>query len=88
MRRAGYDTLLVTVPEDEIALNPALLNFAASIQVPPYTKYTRNYLDWEDDIAAIAAEAPGAVQRIGPLMIIDLRRAQRDLAKVRLRTSG
>ena len=88
LRRAGFDTLLVTVPADEIALNPALLQFAETTRVPPYSKYMRNYLDWENDVTAIAAAAPGAVRHIGPLMVIDLRRAQRALAGAASGPSG
>lgn len=80
LRAAGYDTLLATIPSQEIALNPTLLRFVVATPLPPYSKYARNYLDWADDIEAITKNAPGAVQRFGPLLVIDLEAAQQELA--------
>ncbi len=81
LRRAGYDTLIATVPATEIAFNPNFLRLTASSGPKSYARPARYYLDWEDDIAAIAAKAPGAVHRYGPLLVIDLRQAQQELAR-------
>jgi hypothetical protein len=80
LRRAGFDTLLATVPDTEICLAPAVLRVQVAQRTRAYAASARYYLDWEDDIAAIAARAPDAVNKVGPLLVIDLRRAQRDLA--------
>ena len=81
LRQAGYDTLLATVPSRDIALSLFLLRAArAEPRTPPYTHYMSYYLDWEDDLAAIAERAPGATRKFGPLLVIDLDRAQRELS--------
>lgn len=79
LRREGFDTLLATVPDNELCLNPGVLRSQISDQVRSYSSSARYYLDWEDDVAAIAVKAPDAVRQVGPLLVIDLARAQRDL---------
>ena len=54
---------------------------AIAFQMKPYMRWARYYLDWDSDLDAIAQQAPGAVHRFGPLLVIDLRRAQRELSK-------
>lgn len=80
LRRAGYDTLLATVPANEIALNPYVLRQIASAGLKAYSRPARYYLDWENDVAEIARKAPGAVHRYGTVLVIDLARAQRQLS--------
>jgi hypothetical protein len=77
LRAEGYDTLLATVPATEACLHPTVLQKQVSDQVRAYGTVARYYLDWEDDIDAIAKRAPGAVQKFGPLYLIDLDRASR-----------
>jgi hypothetical protein len=79
LRRAGYHTLLATVPDNEIALNPYFLRITRRVGYTPYSTPARYYLDWADDIAAIWEEAPDAVRQFGPLLVIDLDQAQREL---------
>lgn len=81
LRREGYDTLLATVPATEACLNPFVLRVQSFQHTRSYSQPARYYLDWEEDIAAIAAKAPHAVQRFGPLLVIDLPQAQRVLSK-------
>jgi hypothetical protein len=84
LRRAGFDTLVATAPDAEIALRRQSLYAIRNAHIPEYSPTTRYYLDWENDLDAIAEEARDAVRRVGPLLVIDLRRAERDLE----RTSG
>lgn len=79
LRRAGYRTLLATIPDNEVALNPYFLRITKRIGFTPYSTPARYYLDWADDIVAIRKKAPGAVHQFGPLLVIDLDRAQREL---------
>jgi hypothetical protein len=81
VRRAGYQTLLVTDPNRDVALAPPLLRFIETDDIPAYTPTARYYLDWEEDLAEILERAPGAVRRYNHLFAIDLRRAERDLAR-------
>jgi hypothetical protein len=81
LRHGGYDTLLATVPANEIAFNPYVLRQIASAGLKAYSRPARYYLDWEDDIAEIARKAPGAVHRYGTVLVIDLARAQRLLSE-------
>jgi hypothetical protein len=83
LRRAGYDTLLATVPANEVALNPYFLRITKRVGYTPYARPAAYYLDWADDIAAIAKDAPDAVRQFGPLYVIDLGRAQHDLERTR-----
>ena len=76
LRAAGYDTLLATEPATDIALNPFALMSIRALRLPSYSPTTRYYLDWEEDLGAIAEKAPGAVTRFGPLLLIDLRRGR------------
>jgi hypothetical protein len=80
LRRAGYTTLLASVPDTEACFRPAVLRAQRLFRIRNYSYYARYYLDFQDDITAIAAEAPDAVRKFGPLLVIDLDRAQRDLA--------
>jgi hypothetical protein len=79
LRRAGFDTLLATDPGRDAALNPVYLRTIRGLRIPAYSPTTRYYLDWEEDLAQIAGRAPDAVQRYGPLLVIDLPRAAREL---------
>jgi hypothetical protein len=79
LRRAGFDTLLATDPGRDAALNPVYLRTIRGLRIPAYSPTTRYYLDWEEDLAEIAGRAPDAVQRYGPLLVIDLPRAAREL---------
>ncbi|MGZ4688347.1 MAG: hypothetical protein ACXVKA_02155 [Acidimicrobiia bacterium] len=81
LRRAGFDTLIATVPATDACLNPSVLRSQIRQQVHAYDQPARFYLDWENDLAAIVARAPGAVHEIGPILVIDLPRAQRELAE-------
>jgi hypothetical protein len=81
LRRAGYDTLLVTDPERDAALKPTYLAIIRALRLPSYSPLTRYYLDWEQDVEKIVRAAPGAVQQFGPLYVVDLRRAERALQR-------
>lgn len=81
LRRAGYDTLLATKPNVDAAIRPAFLRAILELHLPSYSPTTRYYLDWEEDLERIIQRAPGAVQKYGPLYVINLRRAERDLGR-------
>jgi hypothetical protein len=80
LRRGGYDTLIATDPVSDLCLNPDRLEVAARLRPYDAPRYSR-FLDWGHDIQAIARRAPLAVHRFGDLLVIDLARAQRDLAR-------
>jgi hypothetical protein len=79
LRRAGYDTLLVTDPDHDMALRPSYLRSIDALDLPSYSPTTRYYLDWANDILAVVRDAPDAVQRFKGLYVIDLDRAVADL---------
>ena len=79
LRDDGFDTLIATVPATDICLASARRPGFGS-KPAPYNRYDRYYLDWTDAVTEIATRSPGAVRRIGPLLVIDLKQAQRDLA--------
>jgi hypothetical protein len=53
------------------------------VAIPAYSPTTRYYLDWAEDLEEIAELAPDAVQRFGPLWVIDLPRAGQELERQR-----
>ncbi|HEY3722274.1 MAG TPA: hypothetical protein VGN59_02820 [Acidimicrobiia bacterium] len=79
LRRRGFDTLIATQPDRDVCLAGA-----RPLGVPqkpaPYGRYDRYYRDWTDDLTAIEQRAPDAVRRVGDLVVVDLPRAERDLA--------
>lgn len=76
----GFDTLVATDPVSEACLSPQRIRRAILNRPNDLSRY-RRFLDWEDDVAKIARRAPDAVQRFGPLLVIDLRRAERELLR-------
>jgi hypothetical protein len=79
LRRAGFEKLVATNPESDACLSPKRIQQVLDRRRLPRYRY-RHVLDWDADITTIAREAPTAVTRIGPLLVIDLPRAQRSLA--------
>ena len=77
LRRAGFDTLLITDPNTDVAIGPKYLYAIKNVHLPSYSPTTRYYLDWEHDLERIIALAPDAVHQYGQLYVIDLPRAQR-----------
>jgi hypothetical protein len=78
LRAAGYDTLVATAPDRDRCLAPTRI--AAGIRKRPSDRdiYDR-FLDWGEDVETIADGAPDSVRRFGPLLVIDLDRAEREL---------
>jgi hypothetical protein len=80
LRERGYDTLVATDPAIDVCLNPSRI--ARSIQARPADRRRyRLFLDWTEDVQAIAEQAPDSVRRAGSLLVIDLSRAERELAE-------
>jgi hypothetical protein len=78
LRRAGYDTLVASTPDDDACLKPARVERARERRVGDREIYDR-FLDWTADVRAIEERVPEAVRSIGPLLVIDLERAERGL---------
>lgn len=81
LRNAGYKDLLVTIPDFDSCIAPFAQREVRRQRLAPYSRWARYNLDWDEDIAEIASKAPHAVQRFGPLLVIDLPQAQRELSK-------
>jgi hypothetical protein len=79
LRRAGFDTLVVTDPVTELCLNPARLE-VVKYQRPADRRRYEQMQAWGTNIQTIEQDAPGAVQRYGTLLVIDLPRAQQELS--------
>jgi hypothetical protein len=88
LRSAGYDTLVVTRPDLDLCLSPATLQQVMMTTPRPSGIYARFDLDWQNSLARIARDAPGAVQTRGPFWIIDLELAERGLRESRAARTG
>lgn len=78
LRHYGYDTLVATDPVSDVCLTPVRLEEAARRRPADRRNYSR-FGDWDHDVQAIAQKAPDAVRRFGPLLVVDLPRAQQAL---------
>jgi hypothetical protein len=74
LRDAGFDVLLATSPDEDVCLKPSRVAPPGQGRSPSSGVY-RRFLDWDQDIEAIEQLAPGAVQRFGSLLRIDLHAA-------------
>ncbi|MGZ4688346.1 MAG: hypothetical protein ACXV9P_06485 [Acidimicrobiia bacterium] len=79
LRDAGYDTLIATDPTVDACLNSVRIG-SAVLTRPDLGDAYRRFLDWDGDVQSIAKDAPAAVRRYGDLLVIDLPKAQRELA--------
>jgi hypothetical protein len=81
-RDAGFDTLLATDPTRDACLNIAWMKSGAAGHSAFRGEY-QHFVDWDQNILTIAQQAPGAVQRFGTLLRIDLRVAQETFSSVK-----
>ena len=75
LRRQGYSQMLATAPEQNACMHPDMLR----VQAAASSEIARYLLDWSDGVAELVDTAPGAVRRIGSLLLIDLAAAEREL---------
>jgi hypothetical protein len=77
LRGQGYSQLLATAPERHACLNADALRAQIAADTSTFAPY---FLDWSDGLTEIVETAPGAVRRVGSLLLIDLAAAERELA--------
>jgi hypothetical protein len=74
LRAEGVDTLVANGGEQDRCIGVTL--FFTGVRRDGYTRF---FWDWVSSLGEIRARAPGAVREFGPLLVIDLRRAERAL---------
>jgi hypothetical protein len=74
LRAAGVDTLVASDGAKDLCIGVTL--FFNGIKRDAYTRF---FWDWVSSIDQIRTEAPGAVREFGPLLVIDLPRAEQGL---------
>jgi hypothetical protein len=80
LRIQGYDYLLATEPDANDCSSPELLQQILDADVRPGPLLARYNLAWVESLAEIAELPPGAVERVGSLLIVDLAEAESELA--------
>ncbi len=81
LRSQGYEQLLATVPEEHACTNPGFLQYVAQNYPRPGPLLASYHRAWVDSLIEIVERAPGAIQRVGTLLLIDMAVAESALTE-------